>query len=189
MRPSVEPVAAETITDVRRRRFVNGLYVWALHWLHLLLDLLPAPLRRILWRPFLGKCGRGVLIDHKVHFKYPWLVELGDDVSINRGVEFYPGMMQKARICIGSRVRIAPNVRLHAAGHDPGDPLLRDSAADIVVGEDAWLGAAAIVLPGVRIGARAVVAAGAVVTDDVPEGAIVAGVPARVVRMREEPHA
>lgn len=173
-------------TRLRRKRFVNGLYVWGIHWLHLLLDLLPAPLRGVLWRPFLGKCGRGVLIDHKVYFKYPWLIELGDDSSINRGVEFYPGMMQRARITVGSNVRIAPNVRLHAAGHDPDQPELTDSAADIVIGDHAWLGAAAVILPGVRIGKRAIVAAGAVVAGHVPDRAIVAGVPARIIRMRKD---
>ena len=183
--PSLESPSSGHTAGVRRKRLLNGLYIWAIHWLHLVLDLLPAPLRGFLWRPFLGKCGRGVMIDHKVYFKYPWLVELADDISINRGVEFYPGLMQKARICIGSGVRIAPNVRLHAAGHDPDDPLLRDVAADIFVGDHAWLGAASLILPGARIGARAVVAAGAVVTGDVPDGAIVAGVPARIVRMRQ----
>lgn len=182
--PSIESMPSGHTTSVRRKRLLNGLYTWCMHWLHLVLDLFPAPLRSLLWRPFLGKCGRGVLIDHKVYFKYPWLVELGDDISLNRGVEFYPGMVQKACIRIGSDVRIAPNVRLHAAGHDPNDPLLQESAADIVVGDHAWLGAAAVILPGVRIGERAVVAAGAVVTNDVPDGAIVAGVPARILRMR-----
>jgi acetyltransferase-like isoleucine patch superfamily enzyme len=184
--PRVEPAPPQHVSRIRRKRLLNGVYVWGMHWFHLILDLLPAPLRSLLWRPLLGKCGRGVMIDHKVYFKYPWLVELADDISINRGVEFYPGMVEKARIRIGSGVRIAPNARLHAAAHDPDDPLLRESAADIVVGDHAWLGAAAIILPGVRIGEGAVVAAGAVVTADVPSGAIVAGVPARIVRMRQD---
>lgn len=184
--PSVESPYSKHTGGVRRKRLLNGLYIWAIHWLHLALDLLPAPLRGLLWRPFLGRCGHGVMIDHKVYFKYPWLVELADDISINRGVEFYPGMMQKARICIGSGVRIAPNVRLHAAGHDPNDFLLRDTAADIVVCDHAWLGAASLILAGVQIGEHAVVAAGAVVTGNVPDGAIVAGVPARVIRVRRD---
>lgn len=172
-------------SNPRTKRMLNGLYTWCLHLLHLVLDLAPAFIRAWSWRLFLAKCGRGVLIDHRVYFKYPWMIELGDDVSINRGAEFYPGLVANARIRIGSQVRIAPNVRLHAAGHDPDHPDFAETAADITVEDGAWLGAACIVLPGTRIGRGAVVAAGAVVTADVPDHAIVAGVPARVVRMRK----
>jgi maltose O-acetyltransferase len=171
-------------TDPRIKRVVNGLYIWAIFWLHIVLDLFPGPLRTLGWKFLLGRCGRGVMIDHRVYFKYPWLVEIGDDSSINRGAEFYPGMVAKARIRIGSGVRIAPNVRFHAAGHDPDELDLAEIAGDIVVEDGAWLGAASVVLQGVHIGAGAVVAAGAVVIRDVPDHAIVAGVPARIVRNR-----
>jgi acetyltransferase-like isoleucine patch superfamily enzyme len=174
-----------TTTELRRKRLANGLYIWAIHLLHVFLDLLPAPLRGLFWRVLLGSCGRGVMIDHRVYFKYPWLVRLGSDVSINRGSEFYPGMMQRAQVQIGDRVRIAPNVRFHAAGHDPNDPHLGDAAATIIVEDDAWIGAAAIILPGVRVGSGAVVAAGSVVNRDVPANVIVGGVPARIIRQRE----
>lgn len=177
-------MAEPDLRALRRKRMKNGLYSWAMHGLHLLLELLPGPLRTLAWRPLLGACGRGVLIDHRVWFKYPWRVHLGDDVSINRGAEFYPGMMEKASIRVGNRVRIAPNVRLHAAGHDPDHPELTDSAADIVIGDDAWLGAGCLVLPGVCVGDRAVVAAGAVVSHDVEEDTVVGGVPAKPIRTR-----
>lgn len=170
---------------LRRKRLLNGLYTWGIHLLHLVLDLLPAVLRGVLWGPLLGSCGKGLLVDHRVYFKYPWLVEIGDDVSINRGAEFYPGMVHRARIHIGSGVRIAPNVRLHAAGHDPDDPALSDTAAPITVGDGAWLGAASIILPGVTIGAGAIVAAGAVVNSDVAAYSVVGGVPAKFIRMRK----
>lgn len=165
-------------------RLRNGLYVWVIHLVHIMLDLLPSPVRAAIWRLLLGTCGKRLLIDHRVYFKYPWLVHLGDDVSINRGVSFFPGMLCKAAISIGNGVRIAPNVGLYAAGHDPDDPELKDIASPITVGDEAWLGAGCILLPGSQIGAGAVVAAGAVVRGEVPAGAIVAGVPARVIRMR-----
>ena len=168
----------------RRSRLLNSLYIWLIQILHFVLDCLPGPLRSLMWRPFLAHCGHRVMIDHRVYFKYPWLMDVGDDVSINRGAEFYPGMLRKARIHIGNRVRIAPNARLHAAGHDPDDAHLADTAASIVIEDDVWIGACAIVLPGVRIGRGAVVAAGAVVSRDVAAGDIVAGVPARPVRNR-----
>ena len=165
-------------------RVRNGLYVWVIQIVHVVLDLLPSPLRAAVWRLLLGKCGRRLMIDHRVYFKYPWLIKIGDDVSINRGASFFPGMLCKAVISIGNGVRIAPNVGLYAAGHDADDPELKDIASPITVGDGAWLGAGCILLPGSRIGAGAVVAAGAVVHGEVPAGSIVAGVPARVIRMR-----
>lgn len=170
--------------QLRAKRLRNGMYVWVIHLVHVLLDLLPSIIRAAAWRPLLGSCGKRLMIDHRVYFKYPWLIHLGDDVSINRGASFFPGMLCKSEITIGNGVRIAPNVSLCAAGHDPDDPHLTDIASPITVGDGAWLGAGSILLPGARIGAGAVVAAGAVVRGEVPAGAIVGGVPARLIRMR-----
>lgn len=168
----------------RTKRWINSGYVYAIHLLHLLLDLLPWFLRNPAWRLLLGRCGKGVFFDHRVYVKFPWLLSMGDDVSVNRGAEFYSGLRERSRIRIGSRVRIAPNVRFHAAGHDPDDPALVDTGADIVVGDDCWIGAGAIVLQGVEIGHGAVIAAGSVVTQDIPAHCIAGGVPARVLRQR-----
>ena len=110
---------------------------------------------------------------------------------------------------IGRYCSIAPGVRV-GDGHHPLDwlsshpfqrgdafwftdepekaqPLKFPPKRRIVVGNDVWIGAAALVMPGVRIGDGAVLAAGCVVTKDVPPYAIVAGVPARILRYRFEP--
>ena len=87
-------------------------------------------------------------------------------------------------IDIADEVMIAPLVRLVTAGH-PVEPELRRShviARAISVGRNVWIGTGATVMGGVNIGADAVVAAGAVVTRDVPPATVVAGVPAVVVR-------
>lgn len=168
----------------RTKRWLNQAYAYAIQLLHVALDLLPWFLRNAAWRVLLHRCGAGVFFDHRVYVKFPWLVSIGSDVSINRGAEFYCGLRERSRIVIGSNVRIAPNVRFHAAGHDPDDPALADTGADIVVGDDCWIGAGALVLQGVTIGRGAVVAAGSVVTRDVPADAIVGGVPARLLRAR-----
>jgi acetyltransferase-like isoleucine patch superfamily enzyme len=89
-----------------------------------------------------------------------------------------------APITIADEVMIAHRVNLVTAGH-PVEPELRRSfitAAPITIDTKVWIGAAATVLPGVTIGADAVVAAGAVVTHDVPPATLVAGVPATVIR-------
>lgn len=173
----------------RVKRWLNHAYVYVIQVLHLILDVLPWFLRSAVWRLFLKDCGTGVFFDHRVYVKFPWLVSFGSDISINRGVEFYSGLRERSSIKIGSNVRIAPNARFHAAGHDPDQPDFPDNGADIVVEDDCWIGAGVVVLQGVRIGRGAVVAAGSVVTSDIPPYCIAGGVPARKLRDRRVEHA
>lgn len=92
-------------------------------------------------------------------------------------------------LTIGDDVLIGAHARLLSAGHaiDGGDLVIARNAitrARIVVEDGAWIGAGATVLEGVRIGRGAVVAAGAVVRQDVPEGMVAVGIPARIIRSR-----
>jgi acetyltransferase-like isoleucine patch superfamily enzyme len=107
-------------------------------------------------------------------------LRLGRNVFVNQGCR----LDDISGIDIGDDVMLGPGVRLISSGH-PLDPALRRrqvTAAPIVVGRNVWVGAGATILQGVTIGDDAVVAAGAVVTGDVPAGVLVAGVPARVVK-------
>jgi acetyltransferase-like isoleucine patch superfamily enzyme len=93
-------------------------------------------------------------------------------------------------ITIGDRVYTAPMVQMLAVNHvfdDPTRPMVEQgiTAEGIVVEDDVWIGAGAIITDGVRICKGAVVAAGAVVTQDVPPFAVVGGTPARVLRTIE----
>jgi acetyltransferase-like isoleucine patch superfamily enzyme len=90
-------------------------------------------------------------------------------------------------ITVGDRVYTAPLVQMLAVNHvfaDPARPIVAQgiTAEGIVVEDDAWIGAGAILTDGVRVGRGAVVAAGAVVTQDAPPHTVVGGVPARVLR-------
>ena len=88
-----------------------------------------------------------------------------------------------ARIYIGRGTLIAPNVGLITANHDPMHPNLHQKGSDISLGEECWIGMNSIVLPGVKLGSKTIVAAGSVVTRSFPEGlCIVAGTPARKIR-------
>jgi len=163
----------------------NHAYVYGIHLLHGLLDLTPWFVRGFVLRRLLGRAGRSTYFDHRVYIKFPWLVEIGDRASINRGVEFYPDFFGGHRIVLGDDVRVGPNARFHAAGHDLADLDYTHSGGTITVGDSVWIGAGALILPGVTLGDRSVVGAGSVVTRDVPADAVAVGVPARVVRQRD----
>ncbi|MEM7678603.1 MAG: acyltransferase [Myxococcota bacterium] len=109
-------------------------------------------------------------------------IELADDVSINANVVMDGGA---AGIRVGAGTRIAAGASLYAFDHGiaPDRPIREQPvrSVGIDIGADVWLGARVGVTDGVRIGSHAVVAMGAVVTRDVPEYAIVAGVPAKVI--------
>lgn len=108
-------------------------------------------------------------------------VSIGRDAFINYGV-FIDGA---APVRIGDRCSLGPRVLILTGSHQIGDESRRAGAQEalpVVIGDSAWIGANATILPGCTIGAGAIVAAGAVVTQDVPEHHLVAGVPARVVK-------
>ncbi len=104
---------------------------------------------------------------------------VGKEVFINFGCTF----LDQGGITIEDGVFIGPEAKILTEGH-PEQPALRHTlqTKPIVIRRKAWIGAGAMVLPGVTVGENAIVAAGAVVTKDVPDNAIVAGVPATVLR-------
>jgi acetyltransferase-like isoleucine patch superfamily enzyme len=90
-------------------------------------------------------------------------------------------------VCIGSHVNLAQGITVTALNHNFADTTrMIDqqgvSTSPVVIGDDVWIGANAVILPGVTIGRHCVVAAGAVVTKDVPDNTIVAGVPAKIIK-------
>jgi acetyltransferase-like isoleucine patch superfamily enzyme len=104
---------------------------------------------------------------------------IGKNVFINHGCSF----LDLGGITIEDDVLIGPQVKLVTENH-PVDPSNRKSLdlKSIHIGKNVWLGAGAIILPGVTVGENSIVAAGAVVTKDVPSNTIVGGVPARVIK-------
>ncbi|MCR4959325.1 MAG: acyltransferase [Prevotella sp.] len=90
-------------------------------------------------------------------------------------------------VTIGSHVNLAQGITVTALNHNFSDATLRIdqqgvSTQPVTIGDDVWVGANAVILPGVNVGSHSVVAAGAVVTKDVPEHTLVAGVPAKVIK-------
>ena len=120
-----------------------------------------------------------------------------DQVEIGDGAVIMMGAVINIGACIGEQSMIDMGVVLGGraivgkhthvgAGAVLAGVVEPPSARPVTVGDDVMIGANAVILEGVSVGDRAVVAAGAVVTEDVPAGAVVAGVPARIIKMRDE---
>ena len=112
------------------------------------------------------------------------------NVTIGKCTNINPNCLldgRGGRLSIGNYVDIAPEVNVWTLEHDPMDPSFKSRGADVVIEDYAWIANRAIVLPGVRVGEGAVVAAGAIVTKDVPPYTIVGGNPARPIGRRNSP--
>lgn len=109
-------------------------------------------------------------------------ISLGKNVFINHACSF----LDMGGITIEDDVMVGPRVNLTSENH-PLNPTDRKAVipAPIVIKRNAWIGAGATILPGITIGENAVVAAGAVVSRDVPPNTVVAGIPAKVVKVIE----
>ena len=140
--------------------------------------------------------GGAVKIEDAVHLHRGTSIQTGQGgmVTIGAHTHIQPRCQlsaYKGSISIGKGVEIAPNCSFYPYNHGMAlGRLIRNqplhSRGGIVVEDDAWLSVNVVVLDGVRIGQGAVVGAGAVVTKDIPPNAIASGVPARVLRMRNE---
>lgn len=126
----------------------------------------------------LGSAGDGVVLRPPFYCDYGYNIRLARDVFANFGCVF----LDVAGIEVGDGCQIGTFVQVLTADH-PGDPALRRQGLEcgkpVRIGRNVWIGAGAILLPGVGIGDDAIIGAGSVVTRDVPPGATVMGNPAR----------
>jgi maltose O-acetyltransferase len=138
-------------------------------------------LRRIYLQAWLGDYGRGTSVQMGCRFLNGRKIHLGDRNVINFDCLFDG---RKFHIRTGNDVSIGPQATILSLGHDPQSPDFEIRGGDVIIGDRVWICYRSIILPGVKIGEGAVVAAGAVVTKDVQPFAIVAGNPARVIGER-----
>ncbi|MFC0206180.1 sugar O-acetyltransferase [Novosphingobium soli] len=135
--------------------------------------------REPLLRERFAAVGDGATIRPPFHCDYGFNIRLGRGVFLN----FNCVVLDVVEVVIGDGTQIGSGVQILTADH-PRDPLERASGLEwgrpIRIGRNAWIGAGALVMPGISIGDDAIVGAGSVVTRDVPAGATVMGNPARV---------
>ncbi len=140
-------------------------------------------MRNLRWRMKLGECGAGTYIFPYVVIHSPANVLIGSKVNIAEFVHMWGG----GGISIGNDVLIASHTVITSQTHDVYAKLFRKTmiSKEVIIEDNVWIGAAAIILPGITIGTGSIVAAGSVVTKDVSAGTIVAGVPARVIKSQK----
>lgn len=109
------------------------------------------------------------------------MLRIGRDVFVNSNLL----AMARGGITIGDNARIAANVQLISNNHDPYDLDIL-TCKPVEIGNFAWIGAGATILPGVRVGCHAVVGAGSVVTKDVPDYAVAVGNPAKIIKLLDK---
>ena len=136
--------------------------------------------RRRILRSLFGKGGDSVWMQPPFYCDYGANIELGERVFFN----FNCVVLDVCPVRIGDFTLIGPAVQIYTPMHplDAEQRRREEFGKPIDIGSDVWVGGGAIILAGVRIGSRAVIGAGSVVTRDVPEGVIAAGNPCRVIR-------
>ncbi|GAA4769892.1 sugar O-acetyltransferase [Microbacterium gilvum] len=138
--------------------------------------------RAELLREMLAAVGDDCYIEPPFHANWG-----GRNVHFGEGVyaNFNLTLVDDTDIHVGDRVMFGPNVTVSTAGH-PIQPALRERAAQfnlpVRIGRNVWIGAGALIMPGVEIGENSVIGAGSVVTRDIPANVVAVGTPCRVVR-------
>jgi putative colanic acid biosynthesis acetyltransferase WcaF len=149
--------------------------------------LLPvSALKCFLLRLFGAKVGKGVYIKPGVRVKFPWYLTIGDYCWLGEDL----WIDNLAPVSIGSHVCLSQAAYLCTGNHDWSSPNMKLFRRPITVADGSWIGARAVVCPGIAVGSGSIVAAGSVVTKCVPDWQIWSGNPAAFLRdrvLREEP--
>ena len=181
-----ELTTAEVVQKAKNR-MVN---IWQDFWLFVLYEIgINVPfhsIRKFFYRISGMKIGKGSIVHMWARFFNPAGITIGDDTIIGDHA-FLDG---RAPLKIGNHVDIASHVLIYNSEHDVNSEGFDPREEPVEIGDYVFIGPRAIILPGVKIGKGAVVAAGAVVTQDVKDFEIVGGVPAKVIgeRKNKNPH-
>jgi putative colanic acid biosynthesis acetyltransferase WcaF len=181
------------MAEVRLATYDNAWYrtgrsrLWQAAWFFLGLPLLrcstlpSSSLRAMLLRVFGARVGKGCTLKPGIRVKYPWRLALGNDCWLGEDC----WIDNLADVEIGNDVCVSQGAYLCTGNHDWSDPSFSLIVKPIALRDGAWVGARAVIAPGVEIGKCAVAAGGSVVTRNIPAYEIHGGNPACFVRMRE----
>lgn len=117
----------------------------------------------------------------------PFYCDYGTNIEVGKNffANYNCTILDVAKVIIGDNCQMAPNVAIYTAGH-PVHPDTRNTAyeygIEVTIGDNVWIGGNTVICPGVHIGSNTVIGAGSVVTKDIPDWAIAAGNPCRVIR-------
>ncbi|MDN3641813.1 acyltransferase [Lutimonas halocynthiae] len=140
-------------------------------------------LRKLLVEGFLNKCGNDVRV--KRNADVSMFIELGNNSELGTNC------IIQSNTKIGDYVIMGPGVQIYTKNHGYQDldiPIALQEIIDenVIIGDDVWIGANVVITPGVKIGNHVIIAAGGVVTKNIPDFAIVGGVPAKVIKYRTD---
>ncbi len=140
-------------------------------------------IRYISAKLFIKKCGKNINIEPNA------LINKNIEIGNNSNIGINAKLM--GRIIIGNDVLMGPDVIMLTSGHkfeNINIPIRLQGKTEercIIIGDDVWIGTRVVILPGVKIGNHAIIGAGSVVTKNVPDFSIVAGVPAKIIKYRK----
>jgi len=147
-------------------------------------------MRGYLCQHIIKKCGKSLNVERMAYFGTGKGLNIGDNSNMGIG-SYLSNTNGDGELTIGNNVIMGPDVLIKTENHNYSDTrrLIREQgfcSEPVIIGDDVWIGTRAIILPGVEIGEGSVIAAGAVVTKDVPPYTVVGGVPARIIKKRGE---
>lgn len=137
--------------------------------------------KREILEQLVAEIGKDVWIEAPMHMSYGCNVHIGNCFYANYNLT----IVDDIDVYIGDHVMCAPNVTITATGHPVSGEMRRNGAQfsdPVYIGDDVWIGANVVILPGVHIGNDVVIGAGSVVTKDIPDHTVAMGVPCKVVR-------
>lgn len=166
---------------------------WPIHFLIFFTNWLPdnvifLRLRGMLLRPFFGSCGKDLRVGRNCVFYNPRLINLGSHIYI----AFGGLIMATTNVVVEDEVMFGPYCVVSTGNHTSVNGSFRFGSpifSPIAIGKGSWVGSHVVITPGCEVGKNSLIAAGAVVTENIPSNVIAGGVPAKIIKHLTEDQA
>lgn len=173
----ISGMTKEVFSGVFSLAFPKALFTSFAYYIH----------EHVTWHKALKKKGKHIRIHSRTSIRNAQNISMGDNVRITMDCCIWAE--KNSGITLGNNVLIGPGVKIFCGNHGTAlcdTPMVYQERreADIHIGDNVWIGANCVICSGVSIASGAVIAAGAVVTTDVPENAVMGGIPARLIKFR-----